>query len=227
MPTDRGQRCSQLVGHAHQEVTLLLVRIRESGGHAAEALSEVADLVATPDVRQRDVVAAARDFVRRCRQREHRLRDPSRQVPGEQACDDDPAEERNREAVDERQQTVRQLGPRFRDDEVAELDAFVLAGFEAQRIRDGHVLPVCPRRRELEGDRPVRLPVGKVARRQDRQRLILRREHRKPDVVEPRAGRLLESRGGELRRRAVFLVCLLLVERGQTFRVSRQFRLQP
>src|SRR5207245_4285714 len=99
---DRGQRRAELVGDAHQEVALPLLGLRQPPGHVTESIGEVSDLTAPAHIRDVDRIATPRDLVRRVREREHRLRDPAGQVPRQQACDEDPTHERERESTEER-----------------------------------------------------------------------------------------------------------------------------
>ena len=73
--TDGGQRRAQLVRDGHEEVALLLLGVRQARGHLPEAVGKVSDLAPTADPGQIDVVASARDLVRRARQRQHGSRD--------------------------------------------------------------------------------------------------------------------------------------------------------
>ena len=111
VPADRGQRRPQLVRDGHQEVALELLRLREPGRHLAEALGQVADLAAAPHRRDIHVVASLGDLVHRLREREHRLRDPPREVEREHADDDEPDEERDREPREQRDPASRAAPP--------------------------------------------------------------------------------------------------------------------
>ena len=71
-----GERSPQLVRDGEEEVALELVRLLEPGGHRAEALGQVGDLVTAADRRQVHVVAALAQAVGGARQGEHGHRDP-------------------------------------------------------------------------------------------------------------------------------------------------------
>ena len=60
---DRRQRRPELVRDGHEELALELLGLRELRGHLAEALGEVADLVAARAARDLDVVVPRRDLV--------------------------------------------------------------------------------------------------------------------------------------------------------------------
>jgi hypothetical protein len=77
VPADRRQRRAQLVRDGHEEVPLLLFGKRQTGGHLREAVREMSDLAAAPDLGHVDVVVAARDLVCRRRERENRPADPA------------------------------------------------------------------------------------------------------------------------------------------------------
>ena len=117
---DRGQRRAQLVRDRHQEVPLELLGLGELRRHLAEAVGEVADLAAAGHRRDLDVVVALGDLVGGVGEREHRLRDPPRQVPGEPADEHDRDRERHRQPPEQRDEPVVQLRLRRRDDERAE-----------------------------------------------------------------------------------------------------------
>ena len=156
MTADRGQRRAQLVRDAHEEVALLPLGVRQARGHLPEAVGEVSDLTAAAHVRQVDVVAAPRNLVGRTRERKHGPRDAPRQVPAEQSRDDDSAERRDRQPLQEWDQLVVQLRLRLRDDQVAECGPLLP---QLQRTRDGEIGLLCARRRELERDRSAGTPV--------------------------------------------------------------------
>ena len=104
----------------HEEVALELLGLAQAPRHLAEALGEVPDLRPARDVRHVDVVLPLRDLVRDARELEHRPRQATRQIRGEQHRDDEPREQRNREPCEQRQHARRQLVLRLRDDERAE-----------------------------------------------------------------------------------------------------------
>ena len=125
---NRGQRRAQLVRHRHQEVALARLRLGESLRHLAEALGEMTDLVAPRNVADVDRVATARDVVGSIREAPQRAGDPPREVPAETARDDEPTREREREALDEGDPAVLDVGARLGDDERAEADPVLLDG---------------------------------------------------------------------------------------------------
>ena len=87
MAADRRQRCAQLVRDRHEEVALAHLRFGEAGRHLVEPLRGVADLAGAPLV-DLDPVVPARDLVGSPREREHWPHDAPREVPGEQARDE-------------------------------------------------------------------------------------------------------------------------------------------
>ena len=224
MAADRGQRRAQLVRDRHQEVALLLLRLGEPRGHLAEALGEVADLAAPRHVGHRDVVLALRDPVGRRREREHRLGDPARQVPGERAGDEQPDAERDEQELEQGEPAVRQLGLLLGDDQRAEV-----LPLELERLPDRLEGLALARRRELEGDHLLavdeRLPlVADLLAVELAQAGAVPEEDRRADVVEVRAGRLLELGTGEVGRRAPLVD---RAERGRLVELRQPLRLPP
>ena len=71
MTADRGQRCAQLVGDAHEEVPLLPLRVGQARSHLPKAVGKVCDLTGATDFGNVDVVAAASNLVRGAREGEH------------------------------------------------------------------------------------------------------------------------------------------------------------
>ena len=137
MAADRRQRRAQLVRDAHQEVPLELVGLTQPYRHLAEPVGHLADLAALA-ARDLDVVAAFGHLVRGLREREDRPREPPGQVPREGARHQDPAQEREREPLDQGVQAVAELGARLRDHEHAEGRA---AAFRTKRVRDRQIRP--------------------------------------------------------------------------------------
>ena len=113
---NRRQRRPQLMRNRHQEVALELLGLLEPLGHLAEARRQQADLVVTPDRRELDVVVALRDLVGRFRQRQHRLGDATREVPGQRAGHENPHDPCERQPLDQRHPPVPQLGRGLGDD---------------------------------------------------------------------------------------------------------------
>src|SRR6185312_16540239 len=110
--------------------------------------------------------------------------------------------------------------------EGAELDAVLAAAAgQPQRVRDREVGLRRARRRELEVDPLVRLPVDRV-RRQGAQTAGRARERRDADEVQPVPGRLLQPGRGEAGRGAVPLVRLLLVELREADRLAPELLLR-
>ena len=147
---------------AHEEVALELLRLREPARHVPEPAREDGDLVAPSCPRQLDVVAAARDLVRRLRERHDRRGQPAREVRDEPDGDREPGEQREPEPLGEADPALAELGARLGDDDHAE---GLLADLE--RMRGGEVHAVLARRRELERLRPAvleRLLVGEHGR---------------------------------------------------------------
>src|SRR5689334_22896388 len=136
MTANGGQRRTELVRDAHEEVALLTLRIRQTRCHLPEAAGKVPDLTAAADVWKVDVVASASDLVRGPGERQHGSRDAARQVPPEQSRDDDAAERRDREPLEQRDQLMVQLRLRLRNDQVAEHRSLRL---ELQGTRDREV----------------------------------------------------------------------------------------
>ena len=202
------------MGDGHQEAPLALRSLRETLGHLAEPVGEMGDLVPRPNPWQLDVVAPLRHLVRGCRECEHRLREPSREVPEESGSDDQAAEERKPDTPDEHQPPVAELCLRLRDDERAERLAA-----ERDRFDDRHEGPILSRRRELDPGRRLgqsfEACVGLTQLTEARR---LAREDLDPDVVQVRSRRLLELRRSEARRRRSLvdaLKRLLLVQVGE------------
>src|SRR5205807_9568778 len=108
----------------------------------------------------------------------------------------------DRKTVEERQEPMRQLRLGLGDDEIAELQARLWAPRETQGLRDGDVFAMKTRRRELEGDHAAGLPVGEIRRRQVAESPGRPRSRKDgdPEVVQLRAGCLLQPRCGEARR---------------------------
>ena len=77
VPPDRGQWRPQLVRDGHEERALQLLRLRELLDHPAEPLAQKRDLVATPCLRDLDVVAACRDVLGGARQHADGLGQPA------------------------------------------------------------------------------------------------------------------------------------------------------
>ncbi len=95
---DRGQRRSQLVRDADEEVALVRLGLREPLRHLAEPLREVADLVARPRLGELGAVAPLRHLVCRPGKGEQRLREAPAQVPHESERDRKPDEKRETQA---------------------------------------------------------------------------------------------------------------------------------
>src|SRR5207244_11105787 len=89
-------------------------------------------------------------------------RDAARQVPPEQSRDEDAAERRDREPLEQRDQLMVQLRLRLGNDQVAEHRPFRL---ELQWTRNREVRLLGVRRRELERDRPARTPIDRALRK--------------------------------------------------------------
>ena len=156
MTTNRGQRGTQLVRDAHEEVALLPLGVGQARGHLPEAVGKVSDLTAPAHVRQVDVVAAPRNLVGRTRERKHGPRNAAGQVPAEQPRDDDSAERRDRQPLQEWNQLVVQFRLRLRHDQVAECGPLLP---QLQGTSDSEIGLLCARWRELERDRSAGTPV--------------------------------------------------------------------
>ena len=219
------------MGHRHEERPLQTLGLGELRHHPAEPLGEQRDLVAAATLRYVDVVAAGGDVLRRTREPEHRLGQPAGQPPEEHSGERDAGREREREATEEDEPLLAQLGDRLRDDEPAE---WLGSRREADRLRRGEEPPIVPGRRELERHEPVTLEpdVSERVTPQPLEAESLAREDRLADVVQLVAGRELERLRRELRRLRPFVARLdrgLRVERGQALRLAFELarRLRP
>ena len=117
---DGRQRRPQLVRDGHQEVPLQGLGLFELRSHVPEPRRQMADLAAARHLGNSDAVAAGGNLVGRLGQREHRLRDPSREVPAERAGDENSREEGGQEPPDERQHGLVQAGLRSGEDDRSE-----------------------------------------------------------------------------------------------------------
>src|SRR5207237_6635189 len=122
----------------------------EARGHLLEALGEMSDLAAARHAWDLDVTPPFGHVVGDPRELPHRLRDPAREVDGEEPRGQKPAEEREPQASDERDHPRPELVPRPRGDEPA---AELLLRPEEDRLRDRDVRLVLAGRDELELDR--------------------------------------------------------------------------
>ena len=158
------------------------------------------------------------------REREHRLGDPAREVPGERAGDEQPDAERDEQELEQREPAVRQLGLLLGDDQRAEV-----LPLELERLPDRLEGLALARRGELEGDHLLavdeRLPlVADLLAVELAQAGAVPEEDRRADVVEAGAGRLLELGAGEVGRRAALVD---RAERGRLVELGQPLRLPP
>ena len=156
MASDRGQRRAQLVRDRHQEVALHHLDLGEPARHLAEALAQVAELAGRV-LGHDDGVVPLGDLVGRGRELQHRPHDAAREVPRKQAGGEEAEQAGDREPLDQIADALADVGLRRRDDDRADR---LLA--EEDRFRDGEVLAIGARRRELERQRLARLPVDRA-----------------------------------------------------------------
>ena len=144
VPADRGQRRAQLVGDGHQEAPLALVRLARAAPVIWRKRSARWPISPPPGRRDLDVALTAAP-----RRRPSRERAPASVIRRDRyqssARDDEPAEERDREPLDQASASApaaRTSASRRRARRTSPLD---LIG-----TRDGEVVAVGPGRRELE-----------------------------------------------------------------------------
>src|SRR3954471_13801633 len=185
----------------------------------------MAHLAAARYVGHKDVVMAARDLVRRGRQRQHRPRDATRQVPTEEARGDDAADQCETETLDERTQATRDLGLGRRDDQRAERPA---SRGKPQRLENSEVRSLEAGRAELERSLPSGAPVDGVLRKRPQPGDLVGKRVG-ADVEDLVPGRALELRRGEPQRLLAGVVRgdgLALVELRETVRFAAELRQQ-
>ena len=146
----------------HEERALELLGFGELLDHAAEALRKKGDLVATLRLGDLNVVATGRDRLGRACEREHGLREPSREPPEKKDGEHDPGGQREQQAFDQADPLLPELCGRLGDDQPTER---LRAADELHRLCCREQPAAVVRRGELERDEtiPVEPHVAEVA----------------------------------------------------------------